>query len=303
MGDAGYTSLPIPMDGEEGCSSWRQGDAVIGQIPFPWGYTQHAPMLPLSVDLARELKEEDLAEGEFQIAQEEVSGIVVVTQTCDLVRDWQRRPYVQVAPISVLTPEKRASAMAEIKRWKSTRYLYLPALEQDGMVAELDRIFTLEKGVLDAWRERRIHCCRTEKESLLMSQNVRRYYSRPALPNAFCEGILGLQDLFEKKHDKKPSGGKGFHPGDCLRNLEMVLVKASPRWEAYDKVEFTLVQGINADDIPLADWESLKHECASRVALPPGVRVTWNFIPYGALPARQYRESVEMDFEFLSVGK
>lgn len=260
-------------------------------------------MHPLSQELARELDEGDVVAGGFNIAQEAVSGIVVVTQTCDLVRDWQKRPFVQVAPISIIAPEARVSRMAEIKRWKSTRYLYLPALEQDWMVAELDRVFTLEKGVLEAWRERRIHCCRTEEESHLLSQTVRRYYSRPALPNSFCDGVLGLQDLFEKKHDKNPSGQKGFHPGACLRSLEMVLVKASPRWETYDRVEFTLVQGKNADDIPAMDWESFRLDCVSRVTLPPGVRNTWNSIPYDALSARQYRESTEMDFEFLSLGK
>lgn len=303
MGDGGYMPLPIPMDGEEGYAAWRQGDAVLGPIPFLWGYAHQAPMLPLSQDLAHELREEALGEEDYHVAQEEVSGIVIVTQTCDLVRDWQRRPYVQVAPISVLAPEVRTARMAEIKRWKSTRFLYLPALEQDWMVAELDRIFTLEKGVLDAWRARRIHCCRTEEESNLMSQTVRRYYSRPALPNSFCDGVLGLHDLFEKKHDKNPSGQKGFHPGACLRNLEMVLVKAYPRWEAYDRVEFTLVQGKNADDIPVVDWESLRQECDSRVNFPSGVRTVWNLIPYDALSARQYRESIEMDFEFLSLGK
>jgi hypothetical protein len=303
MGDVGTTALPSPMDGEDGYTSWRQGDAVLGDIPFPWGYARHSPMHQLSQELAQEVTEEDSPEGEFAIAQQEVSGIVIVTQTCDLVRDWQKRPFVQVAPISVLPPEDRATRMAEIRRRKSTRYLYLPALEQDGMVAELDRIFTLEKGVLDAWCERRIHCCRTEEESHLLSQTVRRYYSRPALPNSFCDGVLGLQNLFEKKHDKNPGGQKKFHPGACLRCLETILVKAYPRWETYDRVEFTLVQGTHAEDIPPQDWESFKQECLSLVTLPPGVRTVWNFIPYEALPARQYRESIEMDFEFLSHGK
>ncbi len=64
---------------------WQQGDYVLGEHWFIQRCHPDRPLTEASKDAARE--ESDLVESE-------VRGLVVVTQTCDIVRTCSNRPFI-----------------------------------------------------------------------------------------------------------------------------------------------------------------------------------------------------------------
>ena len=69
---------------------WRQGDLALEES---WFVHVGDPGAPLT-DAAAEA-----ADGDLQALTSEVRGLIVVTQTCDIVRACVDRPYVEVAPL------------------------------------------------------------------------------------------------------------------------------------------------------------------------------------------------------------
>jgi hypothetical protein len=69
-------------------SAWRQGDCVVGGQRFVHRF-----------DASRPLTEEaqDAAESGADLAQAPVAGLVVLTQTCDVVRECRERPLSRYA--------------------------------------------------------------------------------------------------------------------------------------------------------------------------------------------------------------
>lgn len=66
-------------------AEWRQGDVVLGKQPFVYIADPNRALTPES--------ESAKSTGHFQIINKEVDGLVVVTQSCDIVRDCKDRPF------------------------------------------------------------------------------------------------------------------------------------------------------------------------------------------------------------------
>src|SRR5207248_9837797 len=99
---------------------WRQGDCVLGE---QWFVHRVDPALPL----ADGSNEHDLLETAER-------GLVVLTQSCDIVRECATRPYVEVAPVV----EVDANVLEDVERGKRPGYGFIPALKGDCLVADLD---------------------------------------------------------------------------------------------------------------------------------------------------------------------
>lgn len=77
--------------------------------------------------------------------EEASAGLAVLTQTCYLIpRPDRSRPFVAVAPLVEL--EERDTADA--RRGRRPRYAHLPSYEDGRFCVDLDRITTIETGVL-----------------------------------------------------------------------------------------------------------------------------------------------------------
>ncbi len=114
---------------------WRQGDFVLGEQWFIYRIDPKktlAESSPLS-----ESEEADLVEVETK-------GLIVVTQTCDIVRSCELRPFVQVVPL-VEVPE---NMLKEIQRCRRPQYAFIPGAKDHCLVADLDRVMTVEKPVV-----------------------------------------------------------------------------------------------------------------------------------------------------------
>ncbi len=117
---------------------WRQRDCVVGEF---WFVHRVAPANPLT-DAGR------VAAGAgSDLAESSTFGLVVLTQTCDLVRTWRDRPYGEVAPLV----EVDDPGLREVERGDRPQFAFVPALAGRRLVADLDRVMTVEKAVVAGW--------------------------------------------------------------------------------------------------------------------------------------------------------
>lgn len=288
--------LPEVDDFIERVQQWNQGDYVLGEFPILWGFDKNHPLTKVSLELA---EESDPVLG-VSIGAEKVSGFVVVSQTCDIVRRVSERPYVQLAPIVSVDEHDVELIRLRLR----PRFVYLPSLAEHCLVADLDRILTVEKSFLAVWE--RFPAFGDEPQRRSFAETIRRYYDRPAFPNAFVEGLRKLETWFREKHDRTPDlpkkGPTPFHPRACLRALEMVLVRPNPSWDAPNlHVDFILIRKSEEDGITALVWEEFRKTCEGKVSLPKEITSRWSTeIPLSNLPAKLYLECDQLDLAYLS---
>ena len=99
-------------------STWRQGDCVLGEH---WFAQRTVPDI----------------DG-VTLQEVPVDGLVVLTQTCDVVRDHKDRPALEVSPLVAVN----AADLKAIAKGYRPRYAYVAALESRVLVADLDRVMT-----------------------------------------------------------------------------------------------------------------------------------------------------------------
>jgi hypothetical protein len=105
---------------------WRQGDCVLGE---QWFIHRFDPELPLTDESAA------VAGEGVDLAESAVRGLIVLTQTCDIVRKSIGRPFIEVAPIVEVSEQ----VAHEIERGRRPLYGIIPALRIYRLVADLDR--------------------------------------------------------------------------------------------------------------------------------------------------------------------
>jgi len=71
-------------------------------------------------------------------------GMVMLSQTCDIIRNCRSWPFVEVAPV-VEVPEPWVD---EIRRLKRPAFAHVPTTAGQRLVADLDRVMTVEKALI-----------------------------------------------------------------------------------------------------------------------------------------------------------
>ncbi len=130
---------PLIVSTDEALSLWRQGDCVLGEHWFV-----HRLERSMALTEAGRVA----ATAGSDLAEQEVQGFVVVTQTCDIVRTCCERPFVELCPLVKVDEQK----LREIQKGRRPAYAYLPLLSPHGLVADLDRVMTIEKPLLRTWQ-------------------------------------------------------------------------------------------------------------------------------------------------------
>ena len=135
---------------------WRQGDFTLDKgLEFIY----LADKAHISTRQEHDEEEALSQEGEEKISSvvpvlDEICGAAVLTQTCDVIRDCQTRPFVEVAPLVRL----ETHVVEEVRRLKRPGFAYVPATASEGLVADLDRTMTVQKAVVPRtvlWRRYR----------------------------------------------------------------------------------------------------------------------------------------------------
>ncbi|MFU8837508.1 MAG: hypothetical protein ACNA75_04325 [Thiohalomonadaceae bacterium] len=196
---------------DEALRVWRQGDCVLGEHWLLFRLDVGAPI----TEEARVAAAEGADAGEA-----EVRGLMLLTQTCDIVRSCRDRPFVEVCPLVEVDDEK----FEEIRKGRRPNYAYIPGIG-DGtrLVGDLDRLMAVEKAVVAGWN--RLNGCRDDDEVRRLSLALARKRARFAFPDDFVAFVKDLQSRLTSKHNKHSDEGR------ALRALREIRVRAAPSWE------------------------------------------------------------------------
>jgi hypothetical protein len=104
--------------------------------------------------------------------------------------------------------EVPADVFEETQRRRRPGYAYVPALAERRLVADLDRVMTVEKSVAMSWR--RTQGCRSDDEVRAFAEALARKRQRFAFPDDFTAATKALQGRLRGKHDKQTSEGQAL---------------------------------------------------------------------------------------------
>ena len=227
---------------------------------------------------------------EADLTESSVRGFVVVTQTCDLVRSCAERPFIEIVPLVAVDDR----FLQEIHRLKRPRYDYIAGVARFNLVADLDRVMTVEKAVVARWE--RIPGCQSDTDARLLSDALARKRSRFAFPDDFNEFAKELQKRMQKRHDKADDDGV------ALRALLEIRVRAAPAWDA-EQVELMFWFVRVEEDVRFQNkaWHELLAEWLK--LLPPSARfssVEGLVVSLEDMTAKEYLQSDRLDLDRLS---
>ena len=269
---------------------WRQGDISLDAgLEFVHVFDLSCPHSPASIKVVGGSGGVRRTAGVATVA-EEVEGVAVLTQTCDIVRSCRNRPFVEIAPLVRLDDV----AVEQVRRLKRPAFAYVASMAGEGLVADLDRVMTVEKAVVANWR--RTSGWDTDAENRAFARAIARKRSRFAFPDDFVLAADRFRRRMMEKHNRKTV--EGSH----LRALREIRVRAKPSWDA-DVVGLTIwfikdrdPQGENPDWPDLVDsWSGLFDESGRfRVKAAVACRLE-------DITARDYVESDVLDLDSLSV--
>jgi len=175
----------------------------------------------------------------------EVLGLVVVTQTCDLVRSCVERPFVEVAPLVELSAEYLDAA----RRGQTPRYFVAALGTLAAYAIDLDRVMTVEKSVVAGWK--RASSDLDEAGLRALQRALARKRARFAFPDDFTGLVAPFRKRLVEKHGRQSDEGR------ALRALREIRVQATPNWDADEvRLSFWLL----AEEV---DAVSLKHQSYS----------------------------------------
>lgn len=200
---------------------WRQGDVSLdADLAFLHFADLSRPHRPASTQVAEELAHDrEAIEAGPTPVLDEVRDVVILSQTCDVVRGCRSRPFVEVAPL-IEVPEPWVE---EIRRLRRPAFAYVPTTVGERLVADLDRTMTVEKAIVAGWT--RIPGCEADDDLRDFAGSLARKRSRFAFPDDFVAAARNLQAHLTDKHNRQTD--EGAH----LRALREIRVRAAPSWD------------------------------------------------------------------------
>jgi hypothetical protein len=127
---------------ETALREWRQGDATLDDGAFIVHLAdKRAPLTAAARDSVEGVP------GEFNLYDvfTAVKGLVVVSQSCDIVKKCADCEYVEVSPLVEIN---NPAQMRAIRKGAQLRYAYLPGLADRNFAVDLGRTMTVEKAVV-----------------------------------------------------------------------------------------------------------------------------------------------------------
>ena len=277
---------------DEALQAWRQGDVSLDAgLEFLHLADLTRPHSPASNQVAEAMANdgEPIEDGPTPVL-DEARGMVMLSQTCDVVRSCRSRPFVEVAPLIEVSEEW----VEAVRRLKRPAFAYVPAVAGDRLVADLDRTMTVEKALVARWT--RTPGWETDEELRAIALALSRKRSRFAFPDDFVAAAEALQRRLVDKHDKETD--EGAH----LRALREIRVRAAPSWDdAEVQLSWWFIKDADPADAE-ADWPTHMDQWLAlfdqtgrfRLDPPTACRLE-------DMTARDYVESDHLDLDRLSV--
>ena len=260
---------------------WCQGDCVLGEHWFIYRFNPQRPLTSDSADVAKE---------ETDLAESEVKGFVIVTQTCDIVRSCNERPFVEIVPLVEVDEQQ----LHDVQRSRRPQYAYIPGVAGLNLVADLDRIMTVEKAIVAEW-ERKPGCL-SDDEIRALGQALTRKRARFAFPDDFTDFARKLQNRLRDKHDKAND------EGEALRALREIRVRAEPSWNSSEiRLIFWFIRDDDQNKFKGVGWDQFLNQWLQLI--PESGRyknVEGSVVALKDMTAKEYVESDPLDLDHLS---
>ena len=269
-------------------AQWNQGDVFIGtSVPFIYLSNPEAPLTHAAREAASGISVREV----ISVATDEV-GLMIVSQTCDIVRDCIERPYLEVCPIVVLPQDKISSVQGGY--WP--QFLYLPEIGKQDLAADLDRIMTIEKSCILFLSDCRQTCFKSENEIRILAAALCRKRSRVAFPDALGRSLSDFRSRILNKYKKNSLEGQ------FLQASREIRIQARPSWEAIE-VEINLLFVFERSaSIPVGADQHIDN-LISRVKRDTWlIEVEGRAVGLDQLSAAAYLESDRLDLDHLSTS-
>jgi hypothetical protein len=275
--------------------SWQQGDIIeLDGLPFMYLADLRNPTLSASKEF---IGNQTIGDGEnpYAAISVDVKKFVVISQTCDLVRTFSKSPTIQLAALEKVSKDQLANS----KRRTSIRYLFLPTLEHELYVADLDKIVTVEKAVLLAVDlKTKICAVGSDDEAQVLSDDIARKFTRFAFPDDFSLACSPIRDFVIKNHNKQNSTGQQ------LRSIIEIRVASSKGWldmTSTFKFLFFFEERKMIDDNCEKSIQEMINKFAVNRSYPE--KPTFQCLTFEDITAAAYRRSPLLDLNFLSIPK
>jgi hypothetical protein len=268
---------------DKALGGWQQGDCVVGNIDFVYQILAEVPVTATA---------STPPSNRFEVVAAEIPGVVVVSQTCDIQRKTIVRPYVEVAAL-VQCPAN--VSVDEVRKALRPQYACIPGVADQGLIADLDQIMTVEKPLLVSYACTR--GCRDDFEIRVFARCVARKFSRFAFPDDFNASVKKLVELVKGKHDSAESD-----VGAAFRALREIRVAALPNWQA-DQIDlfFYFIREGSDEAAGKQPWSHWANLWCSRVKLGGRFRsVDGVVLPLSRIRADELIGSDTLDLDHLS---
>ena len=267
--------------------TWRQGDLLIGaDLPFVTFAHRDLPLTEVSKDTVAE----DGADTMVIDVLSDEPGYAITSQSCDLVRSCNDRPYVEIAPLVPVDP----ATMLLVQRGKVERFAPHPLLGEKGLVVDLDRVMVVEKPVLACLDPGvRLVGLSSDDERRRFAGTLARKRGRFAFPDDFVAAVRRLRDHIVSKHAKNsPLGG-------FLASVAEIRMFC-PDWRAEEPEVTMLFLFDEQHQIP-ADAKKHADDLAGRFT-PTGAfkKLKVQVASFETMSAARYRASDLLELDFLS---
>jgi len=262
---------------------WRQGDCVLGEHWFSWSFAPDMPITPGAMEAAA-------AAGNEVGTEEQCPGLAIVTQTCDVVRSCEERPFLEVCPLVEI------EEITSVRDGKRPRYAYLHGLASLGLVVDLDRVMTVEKPLLV--RLDRVQGCLSDQDQRNFAEALARKRDRFAFPDDFTLFVSRLRERMKSKHGKKSDEGA------ATRDLREIRVSATPSWEAEEvALFFYFIKRGDDGSISEQKWADLLGDWLKFVPSNGRyVKVEGLVCTLEDINASEYVYSDRLDLDYLSIA-
>lgn len=176
----------------EQLQDWRQGDAFAG-VQMRHLANRALPLSDVTRSKASALSK---ATSNEVVITADFEALVIVSQTCDVVRDPAVNPFIDVSPVVRLD----AQSAGEARRGRRPRYAVLPGVGQDAF-ADLWQTMSIEKAILLG--KAQVRGLVTLDDQRKFARSLARVRARFAFPDAFTPSIAPLRDYFQKIASKQ----------------------------------------------------------------------------------------------------
>jgi hypothetical protein len=172
----------------------------------------------------------------------------------------------------------------------------VPLLADRKLVAHIERVMTVEKPLVAAWK--RTPGWITDVEAREFALALSRKRVRFAFPDDFVTLAKRLQTRLGDKHGKNTDEGRG------LRALREIRVNASPSWKSPEvEIFFWFVRNTSDADFEGKSWADLHKDWLRLVPATGRFKsVNGQVAALQDMTAKDYIDSDPLDLDYLSSG-